>query len=240
MKKITFYSEIAYIVGLIFIATGVVFTDKANYGFSMIVAPAYIIYRFINPMFNAFTFGMAEYCFQALLIIVMMIILRKFKVSYLLSIATALIYGFFLDRLMFISDFLPTTYEWQKILYFAFGIVITSAGVALMFNTYLSPEAYELFVKEIAIGFHLSIDKFKIIYDFGSLFLAIILSFILFGFGKFVGVSWGTIVITLVNGAGISLCSKLYRKIWVFKDALPWRPFFMDQTSNEDKKVENE
>ncbi len=226
MKKHGFYSEFAYIAGLVLIAAGVVFMEKADFGVSMIVAPAYILFRRINPLWSAFSFGMAEYCLQAVIIALMALIVRRFKLSYLLSFLTAVIYGFILDAFMALGAFLPINAMWQRALYYAIGIVLCSAGVSMMFHTYLSPEAYELFVKEVAARFHFNIHKCKTVYDCASCLLGIAMSFLFFGVGCFVGVKWGTILCALVNGFVISLFSQLYQRLWEFKDALPWRPFF--------------
>ena len=59
MKKRTFYTEFAYILGLCAVAFGVMLTVTADFGVSMIVAPAYILYEWINPVWSFFTFGMA-------------------------------------------------------------------------------------------------------------------------------------------------------------------------------------
>jgi hypothetical protein len=40
-----FSSELAYVLGIVFIAVGVVLMEKADFGMSMIVAPAYLFYR---------------------------------------------------------------------------------------------------------------------------------------------------------------------------------------------------
>ena len=66
MKKPRFYTELSYILGLSVLALGVAFMEKADFGVSMVVAPAYVLYRAISPTLPFFTFGMAEYCFQAL------------------------------------------------------------------------------------------------------------------------------------------------------------------------------
>ena len=47
-------------------------------------------------MWSFVTFGMAEYCFQAVLLLAMCLLLR-FRVSYLFSFVTAVVYGFALD-----------------------------------------------------------------------------------------------------------------------------------------------
>ena len=39
-----FLTEAAYVIGLITLALGIVFMERADFGMSMIVAPAYLIY----------------------------------------------------------------------------------------------------------------------------------------------------------------------------------------------------
>ena len=75
MKKKILYSELAYIIGLIFLAFGTSLIEKASFGMSMIVSPAYILHLEISQYFKFFTFGMAEYCFQGLLIIILSLLL---------------------------------------------------------------------------------------------------------------------------------------------------------------------
>ena len=64
-KKTLIYSEAAYLIGLVVLAFGVALMEAADFGVSMVVAPAYLIYRYLNPMLPFFTFGMSEYCLQA-------------------------------------------------------------------------------------------------------------------------------------------------------------------------------
>ena len=58
MKK-TFYSEVAYILGVLLMALGTAFTVKADFGVSMVIAPSFVIYKKINMYLSWFTFGMA-------------------------------------------------------------------------------------------------------------------------------------------------------------------------------------
>ena len=44
MKR-RFSTELAYVLGIVSIAWGVVLMEKADFGVSMIVAPAYLLYR---------------------------------------------------------------------------------------------------------------------------------------------------------------------------------------------------
>ena len=225
MKKIPMRSELAYVVGNVLIALGVAFMEKSDFGVSMIVAPAYILYRWLNPMWSAFTFGTAEYCLQAVLLILMCLVMHKFRVSYLLSFATAVIYGLILDGCMLLVANIPTTMV-CRVIWYILGALLGPAGVCFMFRTYLSPEVYELLVKECSRHFHIDITKFKTWYDRGSCLVGVLMSFACFGLWQFVGVKWGTIICAVINGPIVGLISGLYEKCFTFSDALPWRPFF--------------
>ena len=226
MKKRVFHAETAYIFGILFVAVGVVLTEKADFGMSMIVAPAYLLYRWLNPVWSFFSFGMAEYCFQAFLLVVMAAVMRKFRLSYLFSFATAVVYGTVLDGFMLLGAFLPAEQLWERILYYILGCFICSAGVSMMFHTYLSPEAYELFVKEVSACFGININRFKTGYDCVSCLVGLVMSFAIFGMWNFVGVKWGTVLCALFNGFLIGKISAFYEKHFEFHDALPWRTFF--------------
>ena len=225
MKR-RFSSEFAYVLGIVFLACGVVLMEKADFGVSMVVAPAYLLYRWLSPAWSFFTFGMAEYCLQAVLLVIMTLIIRKFRGSYLFSFVTAVIYGFVLDGFMRLGSALPAELFWQRLIYYGLGMLICSAGVSFMFHTYLSPEVYELFVKEVSAHFHININRFKTVYDCTSCLVGILMSFLAFGLWHFEGVKWGTVLCALVNGWLIGRFSAFLEKHWSVSDSLPLRKYF--------------
>ncbi len=218
MKK-RFSSELAYVFGIVFVAFGVVLMEKADFGVSMVVAPAYLLYRWLSPTFGFVTFGMAEYCLQAFLLIVMIAVLHKFRLSFLFSFVTAVVYGFVLDGFMLLGAYLPADRIWMRVVYYVVGMVFCAAGVSAMFHTYISPEVYELFVKEVSSHFGFNINRFKTVYDCTSCLIGVIMSFLAFGLWHFEGVKWGTVVCALVNGWTIGRFSKFYEKHWEFYDS---------------------
>lgn len=228
MKK-KFSTELAYVLGIIFVAIGVVLMERADFGVSMVVAPAYLLYRWLSPVWSFVSFGMAEYCLQAVLLVVMTLLLRRFRLSYLFSFVTAVLYGFVLDGFMLLGALLPTVQLWQRGIYYVLGMLFCSAGVSAMFHTYISPEVYELFVKEVSGRFGVNINKFKTGYDCVSSLVGVIMSFLVFGMWHFVGVNWGTILCALINGTIIGRFSAFYEKHWDFYDRFPWRRFFEDE-----------
>ncbi len=226
MKKKTFYTELAYVVGMITLALGTALMEKADFGVSMVVAPAYIIHLKLSELFPFFTFGMAEYTLQAVLLVLMMLFLRRFKLYYLFSFVTAVLYGFTLDGSIALVSFMPSEHIALRVVLFIFGMVLCSIGVSMFFHTYISPEAYELFVKELSAKFNISITKFKTGYDCVSCLISIIMSFIFFGLWHFEGVKLGTIICAFFNGYIIGLCSKFFDKTFDFKDGLKLKKLF--------------
>ena len=107
MNKKPFYMEWAYVLGIVLLAMGTALMERANFGMSMVVAPAYLLYLKLSAKFSFVTFGMMEYMLQAFLLVVMGIGLRRFKVSFLFSFVTAVIYGFTLDGCMLLAGFIP-------------------------------------------------------------------------------------------------------------------------------------
>ena len=218
MKKV-FYTEWAYVFGMLAVALATAFTEKADLGLSMVVAPAYLVHLILSPFFPLVTFGTATYIFQGFLLAVMCIAVRRFRISYLFSFVTAVIYGYLLDLMMLPVSFIPTDSMWVRILLYAVGITTCSLGVSLMFHTYIRPEVYELFVKEVSERYSLDINKVKIVYDVSSCLLAVVISFA--AFGILYGVGIGTIICAFVNGVMIAAFSKLLDKKFDFKTRFP-------------------
>ncbi len=226
MQKKKFYSELAYVVGLLLLAIGTAMMERANLGLSMIVAPAYIIHLKISQYLPFFSFGMAGFIVQGILLVVMSIILKKAKLSYLFSFVTAVIYGIVLDGVIWLFSLINYSSFVLDVVLFALGMPIVAMGVALLFNTYLPPEAYDLFVKEISNKFNLSLTKFKTAYDVCSFIVSVALSFTFFGWMHFEGIGIGTVICALLNGLLIGTFSKLYEDTFSFEDRFSWRKYF--------------
>ncbi len=227
MKKRVFYTEAAYPVGIIALALGTAFMEKADFGVSMVVAPAYLLYLKLNQVFPFVTFGMAEYMLQAFLLLMLCFTLRRFRVSYLFSFVTAVIYGFTLDGCMGLVALIgaDTTILIRLVLYLS-GMLVCAVGVSLLFHTYIAPEVYELAVKEISVKLGFNIVHVKTLYDCVSCLVAVLLSFAFFELWHFEGVKLGTIFCALVNGTIIGFFSRSFERFFDFRDGLKLRRYF--------------
>ena len=219
--KRTIYSEAAYFVGLVVLAFGTALMEKADFGISMVVAPAYLLHLKISEYWPSFSFGMSEYVFQAVLLVLLSLVMGKFKKSYILSFATAFLYGTVLDIAMNTVALFPYSGTVWQVVFYIVGLIVCAVGVALLLHTYFPPEAYELVVKELSAKYHAAIGKTKTIYDCCSCAFAVVLSVCFFH--SFVGVKWGTIVCAMINGWLIGRISRFLEHKFILKDALSLR-----------------
>ena len=220
-QKRIFYCELSYVFGMIILAFGNAFMEKADFGMSMVVAPAYLIHLKVSEFLPFFTFGMSGYVFQAFLLTALSLVMKRVKKSYFLSFATAFLYGLLLDAVMsLVALFGFEGMAWRIVLY-VLGLVLSSIGVSLLLHTYFPPEAYEITVKEISKKYNISIAKTKTVYDCCSCVFGVVLS--LCFFGRFVGVKFGTVICALVNGFLIGRIGKFLENKFEFKDKFPLR-----------------
>lgn len=220
MKKIRMSRELAYILGMVCMPFAVSFTIKANLGMSMIAAPSYII----SERVQFITTGQTEWIFQAFFLVLMCLIIKHFRVAYLTSFASAFIYGLILDFAIFVTSPIKAESIVVRIVLFVLGMVMTSFSVAMFFNTYLAPCAYDYFVREVGHFKKLDMRKFKLGYDISMLVVSASLSLILFH--KFVAINIGTLLMAVLNGNIISFFSKMFDRHIEFFDRLPLAKYF--------------
>ena len=225
-KKPVLYSEAAYALGIVILALGTALMEKADFGMSMVVAPAYLLHLKISQRFAFFSFGMAEYMLQGVILLLLAIGMRRFKRAYLFSFVTAVLYGFTLDAMMALAAPLDAHTFALRAIWYVLGMLICSLGVALFFHTYISPEAYELFVKEMDEKTGKPIARVKTGYDCVSCLIAVMMSFAFFGFGRFEGVKLGTILCAVINGTIIGAISAWLDRTFETRDALKLRKLF--------------
>lgn len=228
MKRLRFSTELAYLVGIALLAFGTALMEKAKLGMSVVVAPAYLVYLKLSQTLPFFTFGMAEYLLQGLLLVTMMLLLRRFRMVYLFSFVTAVFYGRLLDESMSLLAGVAATGIAGRLICFLGGFLLCTLGVAFVFRTYIAPEAYELFVKTLAAAKGKDINRVKTAYDFVSCLVGVVLSFCFFGFGHLEGVKLGTVFCALLNGTTIGWIGKGFDRVFTFVDVLPLRKYFED------------
>ena len=219
MKKPVFYTEIAYVCAILFIALGVALAAKAGFGVSMIAAPMYTLHLWLVQYTEILTLGTLEYIFQGVIILSIALIVKHFKISYLFSFATSVFSGLAIDLMFWIVSPLTAETLFARIVVFAASILTCAFGVSCIFHAYVSPAGNELFVKEFAVHFGKDIHKVKTIYDITFLVISVALNLLLFR--GFVGIGIGTVVTAVLNGPIISVFAHILEKHFEFKAAFP-------------------
>ena len=228
MKKITKSAELLWAFGIIFVALGVAICSKADLGVSMIAAPAFVIFEALSRLggiFDIFSVGMVEYLLQGVLLILLCVIIGKFRCRYLLTFAVAIIYGYVLNFFIWLLQDIQLETVVARYILLLIGDLITALGVACFFKTYLPLQVYELFVSELTDRFGLNLSRTKSVFDISLLALSLILAFSLFGdvqsfdwksipYASFHSIGLGTLITTAINSPLISLCSRLLDRLF--------------------------
>lgn len=217
-KKITVHKEIIYFISTLLLAISVSMETAADFGVSMIVAPAYIF----SLKFDFLTFGQSEYVIQAIMFIAFCIIMKKIKITYFVSFLTCIIYGAVLDFFRSMIPALnpeitpPGSMEMPlRILYLVLGMILTAIAIVLACRTYISAQVYDYFAFGVSSKFKIELSKFKTVYDFSFLVTAFLMSMIFFG--EIRGIGIGTLVITTFDGILIGFAQKLFDKYCITK-----------------------
>ncbi len=209
-------AEGAYLLAIVLLALAVATLTAADFGISMVVAPAYLLSLKVGWL----TFGQAEYLIQAGVFFLLCLVLRKFRVIYLMSFVTCLVYGAVLDLWRLLPCFAPAVTPpgsmalWLRIPMFLFGMLLTSFSVALFFKTYLYPQVYDFFVKAVSLRYGIRLPVFKTCVDLALLLSAAVMTFSFFG--RVDGLGWGTLVMAVLNGTLIGIFSRWLDRRFVF------------------------
>lgn len=210
MKKIKLSEELTFVLATVILSFAVAILAAADFGVSMIVAPAYLLHLKLGFL----SFGQCEYLIQALLFVAFCIIMKRVRWIYFASFAACLFYGFVLDAWRLAVPFLnpeitaPGSMSMPvRILFFIIGMLLTSLSIAMYCSVYLYPQVYDFFTKYVSQKFGIEFSKFKTCNDITFLLVSVAMTFLFFGSVKGIGI--GTIVITLINGTLIGWFIKI-------------------------------
>lgn len=210
MKK-RISSELLYLIAIITLALSINLMAIGDLGMSMIVCPAFII----SQKFSCLSYGQAEYIVAAGVFILFCVIMKKFKLTYLSSFITGVLYATMADILKALIPAFQSSINnlILRIGCFTLGMVLAALAIAMFYETYLYPQIYDFFVKKVSQKYNVQIKVFKTIFDLTFLIISILLSFGLFN--RFVGIGVGTVVMVLGNGNFISKFQLLINKYFI-------------------------
>lgn len=195
-KKETIKRYILFIISLFFIGLGVAFTKQGALG----VSPISSVPNILNLRFPVLSMGNWLICFNCILILGQILLLRKnFQPIQLLQIPLSFLFGSFTDFGMWCTSFIPVTNYPMQLFMVVAGVIILGFGISLSVIANVIMNAGEAFVKALADTLHKNFGNVKIIFDISCVTLSIVLSLLLFS-GSIEGTREGTFIAAIGTG----------------------------------------
>lgn len=204
-KHFIISGELALILVVIMNSFGVVLMLYSGSGISAISSVPYAFSEVIKNI----SLGTFTYIFQTLLVLVLMILRKKFVGEYLFSFVVGFCFGKFVDIHAAWINYLPLTMS-SRIIYFIISYFILAFGIALSNRCGLPIIPTDLFPRELSNIINVPYAKVKIIFDVACLLITSILTFVFLGHIKGLGI--GTVLAAFTMGKSIAFIGQILDK----------------------------
>lgn len=180
------------------------------YSGSGISAISSVPYAF-SEVLPALSLGTWTYIFQGVLIAVLMLMRKRFVVSYLFSFVVGFFFGIMIDVHEMWISLLPVSLP-LRILYFILSYVIISFGIALSNRCQMPIIPTDLFPREFSEITHIGYSRVKISFDVICLAVTACMTFFCLGHIKGLGI--GTVFAAFTMGKCIGIIGeKMDKKV---------------------------
>ena len=196
----------SFVVGLFIMSLGVAFSIISTLGTTPISSISYSLALITN-----INIGITTFIFNATLILVQFLILRKqFKKKRLLQLINCILFGYFTDLALYLVSFIPFDGSvLMMIVFLAVSIFFTALGIFIYMPANIAPLPGEGCVESVAIVTNWRFSTIKIGFDA----LMVIISLVMCGLwytNIFGAVYIGTIVSAFMVGFTLRQISNLY------------------------------
>ena len=204
-KHFIISGELSLILVVIMNSFGVVLMLYSGSGISAISSVPYAFSEVIKNI----SLGTFTYIFQTLLVLILMILRKKFVGEYLFSFVVGFCFGKFVDIHTAWINYLPLTIL-NRIIYFIVSYFILAFGIALSNRCGLPIIPTDLFPRELSNIINVPYAKVKIIFDVACLLITSILTFVFLGHIKGLGI--GTVLAAFTMGKSIAFIGQILDK----------------------------
>lgn len=211
-----FRGELALAIAVVINSFSVVLMLYSGAGISAISSVPYAFSKAL-PFFSL---GTWTYLFQAALVFSLMVLRRRFVLSYLCSFIVGFAFSELLDLNEYWINILPATLGWC-VLYFVISYLLICIGIALSNRCGLPIIPTDLFPREFSEITGISYPKVKISFDALCLCATATLTFLFLG--HITGLGIGTVLAALTMGKTIGVIGKWMDRHFLFVTAQPLR-----------------
>lgn len=208
MKKMNVQRPLAFLLGLILLALGVVVAVKANYGATVATSPAYVL----SLKFTDMTLGTFNYLIQGMVFVIMILMIRRVQMKHVFSFATNVFFGFVIDLFVIMLQGVVMVTHVQRVSGFLVSIVLIGLGLAFFIRSELPMLPFDMFVRELSLKIGKRIGIVKTTFDLTLATSSLIMSLLFFGGIK--GIHFGTLISALTIGTAIDIALHLFDR-WI-------------------------
>lgn len=205
--------ELALVIAVIINSFGVVLMLYSGAGISAISSVPYAF----SEVLPFLSLGTWTYLFQAALVFSLMVLRRKFVVSYLFSFVVGFFFGELLDVHELWIDVLPENLP-CLVLYFVVSYLLICIGIALSNRCGLPIIPTDLFPRELSQITGIGYPKIKISFD--AICLVVTAGMTFFFLGHVMGLGIGTVLAALTMGKTIGIIGSWMDKHFTFATGL--------------------
>lgn len=195
-KKPVLSGELILVLAVFINSMGVDLMLHSGSGISAISSVPYAF----SLAFPFLTLGTWTYLFQGTLVLSLMVMQKKFVPSYLFSFVVGFVFGELLDLHAIWIAWIPTTIAW-RVFCFVASYLLICVGIAISNRCGLPIIPTDLFPRELAEIIKKPYSKVKMTFDLTCLLVTAILTGILLGHIRGLGV--GTVIAALTMGKTI-------------------------------------
>lgn len=177
----------ALLAGMVGSAVGTTLMKHSAFGLSAFYSVSLALYESTHVL----TMGTWNVIYQVSLIVLLSILLRRFRLSYLASFLVVAGSSVAIDGCNLLFAYLPVTFPW-RIGCFLAGQLILSFAISFLALCKLPVMPMNLFVRELADAIGVPFSRVKLFFDLGCLTFSSVVSLIFAG--HLAGVGPGTIL----------------------------------------------
>lgn len=227
MGKLKFPCELALPIGLMLMAVSVGLLIKSGLGVTVVSSvPLMLHYTF--PFLE---FGEWSIVFNIAIMGLAVLLIRRPRTSYIISIFMAVFYGVLIDVFKTLIAPLPSSAELCPI-YFALSILALATGLALSMMSRLPLLPNDVLIRDAVFQYRVKYKKAKTIYDITSLTISLLFCFLALGGLRDIGI--GTIISAVIMGSCVSFMITRLDRMFIFEPAVPIISKFIQR---EEKKT---
>ncbi|RHO70104.1 hypothetical protein DW083_14155 [Parabacteroides sp. AF48-14] len=214
--KIILKKYLVFIIGLYFLAAGIVLIIHSTLGTTPISSVNYVL-----SLNSPLSLGTCTFIVNVLLILGQFWLIRGIqsrqdRISILLQIPFSFLFSAFIDFNMAITEGLQPSNYIMSIGLLLIGCVVQSIGVVLEIKPQVAMMSAEGFVNYASRRYNKEFGKFKVVFDFTLVTIAILLSLIFTQ--RIEGVREGSLIAACITGYIVSfLNNKIMTRAMLFK-----------------------